>query len=316
MGVGCKKIGLIILNYNTADETCKCIESIRKYTEGVEYEIYIVDNMSKDNSFEVLWGKYSDCQDVFVIQSDKNGGYSAGNNIGIKKAVSNGCDVVFIVNSDVEIRNNTFFILTKSLLQEDSCMMIGPDVVTLDDKNGQLPRKRLNFLTYVFSRQPFCYIPYIEKKTNRLINISEGNKFLFDGSVSGCCFGIRAKDIIDIDYLDESVFLYYEEDILAYKMHAHNKFAMVDTDAHILHKENVSTKKEGNAFVQYHRWISGLYFLKTYAKINVLQRLVIALSNTVTWLLLSVISNNHKKMLKSFVKRNWSMVFGVERMRR
>ena len=40
------EISIVIINYNTFDFTCKCIESILKYTHGIIYEIILVDNAS------------------------------------------------------------------------------------------------------------------------------------------------------------------------------------------------------------------------------------------------------------------------------
>lgn len=78
---------------------------------------------------------------------------------------------------------------------------------------------------------------------NRLYSAKESKVFAFNGSVSGCCFGMRAEDFKNIGYLDENVFLYCEEDILAYKMERLGKKAVVDMEAKVWHKENLSTNR-------------------------------------------------------------------------
>lgn len=102
-----KKLGIIILNYNTWRETVTCVDSIKKYTSN-PYVIYVIDNKSVDDSLENLRLKYKQEKDVIVIESEVNKGYSAGNNIGIKRAIADACDILFIVNSDIEILNNAF----------------------------------------------------------------------------------------------------------------------------------------------------------------------------------------------------------------
>lgn len=302
-----KKVGIIILNYNTYDETEKCVTSIKKNT-SLDYHIYIVDNMSKDDSYERLRREYSDDEKISIIQSLRNGGYSAGNNIGIRRAISEGSNIVFIINSDVELLNDALAIMTETLLSNDTYMMVGPSVMNNKQEETQMPKKKLTYSVFVMARHPFCNIPFLARKTNRLYDLPKKKSMAFEGSTSGCCFGMRACDFERINYFDENVFLYSEEDILAYKMSAIKKLAVVDLDAKVWHKENISTKKEGNAFVQYHRWSSALYMLKAYAGISKSKQIFIAIWNVLTWVILSAISLPHRKLLRDFYKKNWEIV--------
>ncbi len=283
------------------------MSSIKKYT-SLDYHIYVVDNMSKDDSYEKLSGAFNGDEKVSLVQLLRNGGYSAGNNIGIKKAVAEKCEIIFIVNSDVEVLNDAFAIMTNTLLSNDDYMMVGPSVMNNYHEECQIPRKKLTYGVFIMARHPFCKIPYFEKKANRLYDLSGKKRLVFEGSTSGCCFGMRASDFKRIGYFDEHVFLYSEEDILAYKMSAVQKLAVVDLEAKIWHKENISTKKEGNAFVQYHRWISVLYMLKAYAGISKLKQIFVALWNVLTWMALSVGSVSHRRMFRDFRKKNWEIV--------
>ena len=73
-----KNIGVIILNQNDSDTTRKLYETIQGY-DSIDH-IVIVGNLSPDGSFRQLKSLAGDKVDV--IQSDKNGGYSYGNNYG------------------------------------------------------------------------------------------------------------------------------------------------------------------------------------------------------------------------------------------
>ena len=302
-----KKLGIIILNYNTWRETVTCVDSIKKYTSN-PYVIYVIDNKSVDDSLENLRLKYKQEKDVIVIESEVNKGYSAGNNIGIKRAIADACDILFIVNSDIEILNNAFGQMASTLLKKSSFMMIGPSVLDNNNKEAQIPRRKQTFKFFLFGRHPFCKIPFVRRLGNRLYSAKESKVFAFNGSVSGCCFGMRAEDFKNIGYLDENVFLYCEEDILAYKMERLGKKAVVDMEAKVWHKENLSTNREGNAFVQFHRWTSVLYLLKTYAGINKILQIFVAMWNVLTWSALSLFSKEHRRMLHKFWKRNWKIV--------
>lgn len=70
--------------------------------QGIEGAITIVDNDSQDGSFEALVAGTADWPRVRVIQSGRNGGFGAGNNVGIRAGLPDGSrpDFVLILNSD------------------------------------------------------------------------------------------------------------------------------------------------------------------------------------------------------------------------
>ena len=94
-----KNIGVIILNQNDSDTTRKLCETIQGY-DSIDH-IVIVGNLSPDGSFWQLKSLAGDKVDV--IQSDKNGGYSYGNNYGAFYLIDKYMvDILVIANPDVE----------------------------------------------------------------------------------------------------------------------------------------------------------------------------------------------------------------------
>ncbi|MFK8004042.1 MAG: glycosyltransferase family 2 protein [Polyangiales bacterium] len=96
----------VILNYRTADMTLEAAESARKALALVDGDhlIHIVDNDSGDGSFEKISAAVAErgWPKVRVSQSGKNGGFGAGNNFAIRKALASDDppDYVYILNSD------------------------------------------------------------------------------------------------------------------------------------------------------------------------------------------------------------------------
>jgi N-acetylglucosaminyl-diphospho-decaprenol L-rhamnosyltransferase len=94
----------VILNWRTAAMTLQATEAALRAMEPIEGAITIVDNDSGDGSFETLtqavvqrgWSR------VRVIQSGRNGGFGAGNNVGIRAGLPDGTrpDYVYLLNSD------------------------------------------------------------------------------------------------------------------------------------------------------------------------------------------------------------------------
>lgn len=95
---------VISLNYRTPDMTLRSVQAGLAAIEGLDAEVVVVDNDSGDGSFETLEREIAGWNDprVRVIQSGHNGGFGAGNNVGIRAGLSDGSkpDYVYILNSD------------------------------------------------------------------------------------------------------------------------------------------------------------------------------------------------------------------------
>jgi len=97
-------ISIIILNYNTFDLTCQCIESIYKETKKVDFEIIIVDNASTvddPDKFLKLFPK------IKLVKNIENRGFAGGCNDGIKVAKG---DTILLLNSDTKLINDAISI--------------------------------------------------------------------------------------------------------------------------------------------------------------------------------------------------------------
>ena len=94
----------VILNWRTAEMTLKAAEAALRAMEPVQGAITIVDNDSGDGSFEALSAAVQQrgWHRVQVIQSGRNGGFGAGNNVGIRAGLPDGTrpDFVYLLNSD------------------------------------------------------------------------------------------------------------------------------------------------------------------------------------------------------------------------
>lgn len=97
------KIAIVVLNYNGREDTLECIGSLAKVKkDNFQVKIIVVDNGSKDGSARA----FSKLKNIDLILNDQNLGYSGGNNIGIKKALSKGSDYIFVLNNDTVVDKN------------------------------------------------------------------------------------------------------------------------------------------------------------------------------------------------------------------
>ncbi|MEI8390322.1 MAG: glycosyltransferase [bacterium] len=76
-------VSIILVNYNTKDLTRDCLKSVYEKTEGLEYDIWVVDNASSDGSQNMIKEEFPY---VKLIESLENLGFGSANNIAIKQS--------------------------------------------------------------------------------------------------------------------------------------------------------------------------------------------------------------------------------------
>ena len=96
------KLSVVILNYNVKYFLELCLQSVQAALEGISSEIIVIDNNSCDNSCSMVKSNYPD---VKLIKSNKNLGFSKGNNIA--KNIVKG-DFVCILNPDTMVEEKFF----------------------------------------------------------------------------------------------------------------------------------------------------------------------------------------------------------------
>lgn len=237
-------LGIIILNYNTWDDTEKCISSIVSSFFG-KYYIYIVDNNSPKKPSLGTLSYLNSIPNLKIIYSEINAGYSAGNNIGILNALADNCDYFLISNSDVIYMENSISNLLDYLNENQNVGIVGPRVLNAKSE----------FQPYYMK----CKLTGIGKLKNMLIGTrfeflvkKFKRKFIIDSDifspermfgVSGCCFMV-SKSCIEFLYpLDENTFLYEEEYIIGVKLEKSNFEVYVNPSSTIIHNEGGTTKR-------------------------------------------------------------------------
>jgi GT2 family glycosyltransferase len=129
------KTAIILLNFNSYQDTFECVESILKTNES-SYQIFIVDNASRDDSYSKLKTDFSDNKEVSFLASKENLGFSGGCNVGIKEALHQGFEYVLLLNNDT-IVTNSFLTEMLSLAESQSDIgIVGGKTLFNDDRKS------------------------------------------------------------------------------------------------------------------------------------------------------------------------------------
>lgn len=272
------KLSIIILNYNDYNTTAMLLKLINGY-ECINH-IIVVDNKSTENDYERLQSYCSD--KTVVLQAPGNNGYSAGNNVGIKWVLDNTSDeLIAISNGDVEFDENFVNVIKKRFETE-----MNYDIITGLQYSPEGELAGHPFWPEYSNREYFRHIisgfriigHIFRRNPDReyaLKKIKSGEQFVKVGAVEGSLFFIRRNTLEQIGLLDENVFIYREEDILAKKIKKINKSIGVDTTVSYIHYGAQTTQKVFTSTRKANYiYNSSVYFFNTYQSDNSFLRLL------------------------------------------
>lgn len=188
-------VGIVISNYNGWQDTVRCLESLQKQTCR-DFEIILLDDASTNDSVQRLQQHLTD-NTVFLPQQE-NTGFAAVNNVGMRRALADGCQWVLLLNNDTVAAPD----FVETLLRETPAGAVScPKMLFLDPPDeiwfagGELDRAtgKVKHLGGHEKDGP----AYAEKKQVSFITF--------------CCVLLPRQVIERVGFLDETLFMYCED---------------------------------------------------------------------------------------------------------
>lgn len=222
-----KKACVVILNYNNADDTLMCIKSLSHILYPIE--IIVIDNCSTDGSDEIIRDSLDN--DIIFIETDKNLGYAGGNNIGIRRAVADGCEYICVLNNDTTAIDDFLTPCIDELDNNKDTAFVSPAVIYSATGKVQVAGSDIDISTGIVSIPYYGYNP---------ANIPD--RIVCD-YVSGACIVFNVSILKKIGLMPEVYFLFFEETewCIRAKKTGLNNVCLGQTK--ILHKGSVSVDK-------------------------------------------------------------------------
>ena len=95
------KISIVIVNYNVKYFLEQCLHSVQNACNGLEAEIFVVDNDSVDGSVKMVKEKFPEVQ---LIENKDNKGFAYANNQAIRKSSG---EYILLLNPDTLVEDDT-----------------------------------------------------------------------------------------------------------------------------------------------------------------------------------------------------------------
>lgn len=200
-------LSIIILNYYNKNLTKELLKNLTQELDlPFSYEIIVVDNASHDGIKEIVEEKFPQ---VKFIQSERNGGFAAGNNLGIKQASGK---YVMIMNPDLAILSDALQIMYQYMEERPKVALAGPRLINADKS-----------IQYSCTEFPDWKLPLYRRTS--LSNTAAGKKWLdlylmkdldhrqnsYVPALFGACLIARKTALDKVGLLDERYFMYMED---------------------------------------------------------------------------------------------------------
>jgi len=226
-------LAVVVLNYKTPELVVDCLRSLDGQICPTRQEVVVVDNASGDDSADRIeraieehgWAAWAR-----VVRSEINGGFAAGNNVGIK---ASDASVYLLLNSDTIVREGAIDKLMSTLEEHPEIDMLTPQLEWPDGTH------QISTFRY---RTPITDLIYASRLgvLGRLFPGHVVARELHDFTagldwVSFACIAIRRAVFDTVGLLDERYFMYFEDMAMCRKATGAGFTIAYQPEAHVVH---------------------------------------------------------------------------------
>lgn len=124
-------VSVIIINYNGKRFIDQLFRSFMKMrTDGITYEIIVVNNGNEDHSIEYLKEHYGGIKQLKIVETGENKGYAGGNNAGADQAEG---EYLIFLNNDTAVDENWLVSLYRSMKEMPACGILNSKLLFFYD---------------------------------------------------------------------------------------------------------------------------------------------------------------------------------------
>lgn len=227
------KIAVVILNYNSADHTLRCLEALRAHSASLP-ELVVVDNASAPEDRAKIDPLAR--QGVKLVFSPRNLGFSGGMMLGYGQVRD--ADYCLLLNNDCEFQNDVLAALCNFMESHPEAALCG---TAMQDESGQ-PRSSFNYF-------PSLWHSLFGYGLSKLLNPQRYPDRRKEHSVpvrvdvvSGAAMFMRGSVLRELGGLDTGYFLYCEEEDYALRVHRAGWQTWLVPEARIMHVGGASSQ--------------------------------------------------------------------------
>lgn len=259
--VACRA-SVIIVNYNGRDYIGACLDSLLSVLPS-DCEVIVVDNASTDESAAYIEAEYPF---VRLVRSDKNGGFSHGNNLGVEYAQG---EYLAFLNPDTIVSKGWLESLTGVLASDPTYGMTTSKILLLRDP------KRINACGNTMHLSGLTLCRGVNEDAHKYVELAEVS------AVSGAAFAMRKSVFESIGKFDELMFMYMDDTDLSLRVRLAGYKCIYVPDSIVYHDYALRFGPNKTYYQERNRYIMLLKTLRWRTLFVLL--LPIMLAETISW---------------------------------
>lgn len=253
------KLSVVIVSYNVKHYLIQCLDSLQRALDGVDAEIFVVDNHSKDGTADTIARKFST---IKLTASNHNNGFAKANNIALRQATG---EYILLLNPDTFVGETTIKECLGFMDTHPNAGGLGVQMLKSDGSKAMESRRGLP--TPMTSFYKMCGLCARHPTDRRF-----GKYYMCDMPwdkpgrieiISGAFFMARRSALMETGLLDEDFFMYGEDIDLSYRLLKHG-YENWYLPAKILHYKGESTQKSSFRYVHVFYEAMLIFFKKHY----------------------------------------------------
>ena len=238
-------LSIVIVNYNVRHYLEQCLTSVYNAAEGIETDVFVVDNNSVDDSVQMVREKFPQ---VRLIANSDNPGFATANNQALRQCTG---QYVLLLNPDTIVQRDTFTTCIDFIQRTPQCgsvsvKMINGEGFFLKESKRGFPSPQASFykisgLIHLLPHHPkvaYYYMGHLPDTETQKIDV-----------LPGAFIMMRREALEHVGLLDETYFMYGEDIDFSwrFKLAGYDNYYLPDT--RILHYKGESTKRSSMNYV-------------------------------------------------------------------
>ena len=236
------KVCIVVLNWNSWTDTSACLTSLQRL-RFERYNVVVVDNGSTDDSVTRLLDIFPS---ITLLETGKNLGFAGGCNVGIRRALSEGADFVWLLNNDTTVDPEALTFMVEAAKQDSRIGAVGSAIYDMHE-----PRElqvwgggRINFL---LGRTRHFLKPVPDRRIHY---------------ITGASLLLRAPALESLGLLDDGFFFSWEDADLGMRLRRAQWKLAVAGESKVWHKQTASLRGSNTVLDTYFNQAASRFFRK------------------------------------------------------
>ncbi|NLO45534.1 MAG: glycosyltransferase family 2 protein [Clostridiales bacterium] len=196
-----------IVTHNNESTIEKTVGSLLSFTNGTNFKLFIVDNLSEDGTLPLIKEKFGGFDNLEIIESDSNMGFGAGHNSVMPRLDSK---YHLVINPDITIADDVITKMAEYLDKNEDIGLLSPRIRFPDGRDQVLGKRDPKLRYLIASRLRNDSKPGVLLREYAMLDKDMSRPFDIENA-TGCFMMVRTEIFKKLNGFDDRYFMYFED---------------------------------------------------------------------------------------------------------